>query len=847
MASIQPIHTTVSGRDRYKVEGLYRSESLKQHLEARLVAIDSIHAVSANAWTGILLVHFDPARSAAEIIVLLETVVTEHRGKRANDARGHSHISPDSAGGRVDRSQTHSTAAPPSRHTLRRRIAAAEAQTEAPWHLMEADAVAAQFETSTVLGLSQQRVAANYRQYGPNVMPEAVPRAGLSIFLDQFKSLPVALLGVAAGFSLVTGGVADALVITAVVVSNAAIGYGTESQAETIIHSLKHMVHPSASVIRDGVAADIRAEDVVVGDLLVLTPGSYVSADARLIAAVRLSVDESALTGESLPAAKTTAPLVRADTPLADRLNMVYRGTLVTGGQGRAVVVATGRFTEMGKVQSLVGEATPPTTPMERQLSQLGTQLALIGSGVCALVFGIGILRGYGVVPMLKTAISLAVAVIPEGLPAVATTTLALGMQRMRQHHVLVRRLEAVETLGSVQTICLDKTGTLTLNRMSVTAIYTGMRRIRVTDGIFFTETGGLDPLTCDELLRLMYVAILCNETEVSRNGGEYVLKGSSTESALLHMAISAGVDLLQLRAQYPRLQITHRAEQRNFMSSVHVMNAKDRLVALKGSPPEVLAMCHWYVKDGVQMPLTEEDRVVIETENERMAGNALRVLGAAHTYVADDDGTIEVQDSLIWLGLMGMVDPIRAGVKDAIGTFHDAGIDTVMITGDQSPTAYAIAKELNLSRNGPLEIMDSTQLAPIDLDVLQALSGRVHVFARVSPADKLQIVRALQRGGTVVAMTGDGINDGPALKVADIGIAMGHTGTDVAREIADVILEDDDLETMIVAVGEGRRIADNIKKSIHFLVATNLSEILVMFTAVAAGLGQPLNAMQLL
>jgi Ca2+-transporting ATPase len=248
---------------------------------------------------------------------------------------------------------------------------------------MEADAVAAQFETSTVLGLSQQRVAANYRQYGPNVMPAAVPRSGLSIFLDQFKSLPVALLGVAAGFSLVTGGVADALVITAVVVSNAAIGYGTESQAETIIHSLKHMVHPSASVIRDGVAADIRAEDVVVGDLLVLTPGSYVSADARLIGAVRLSVDESALTGESLPAAKATAPLVRADTPLADRLNMVYRGTLVTGGQGRAVVVATGRFTEMGKVQSLVGEATPPTTPMERQLSQLGTQLALIGSGVC--------------------------------------------------------------------------------------------------------------------------------------------------------------------------------------------------------------------------------------------------------------------------------------------------------------------------------------------------------------------------------------------------------------------------------------------------------------------------------
>jgi Ca2+-transporting ATPase len=584
-----------------------------------------------------------------------------------------------------------------------------------------------------------------------------------------------------------------------------------------------------------------------VGDLLVLSPGSYVSADARLVEAVRLSVDESALTGESLPVAKTTVPLLRADTPLADRVNMLYRGTLVTGGQGLAVVVATGRFTEMGKIQSLVGEARPPPTPMERQLSQLGTQLALIGSGVCALVFGIGIWRGYGVVPMLETAISLAVAAIPEGLPAVATTTLALGMQRMQRHHVLMRRLEAVETLGSVQTICLDKTGTITLNQMSVVSIYAGMRRIRVTDGKCFTDRGWLDPLACDELLRLMHVAVLCNETEVSRHGGAYVLKGSATESALLHMAISAGVDILQLRAQYPLLQLNHRAEQRNFMSSVHALNAHGRLVAVKGSPPEVLAMCQWYIKDGVRLPLTEEDKLHIDTENERMAGSTLRVLGAAYTYVTDDEAKVDVQEGLIWLGLMGMVDPIRTGVKEVIRTFHQAGIDTVMITGDQSPTAYAIAKELNLSGNGSLEILDSTQLAPIDPDVLQALSTRVHVFARVSPAHKLQIVQALQQAGKVVAMTGDGINDGPALKAADIGIAMGHTGTDVAREVADVILEDDNLETMIIAMGEGRRIYNNIRKSIHFLVSTNLSEIMVMFTAVAAGLGQPLNAMQLL
>jgi Ca2+-transporting ATPase len=456
-------------------------------------------------------------------------------------------------------------------------------------------------------------------------------------------------------------------------------------------------------------------------------------------------------------------------------------------------------------------------------------------------------LRGYGVVPMLKTAISLAVAAIPEGLPAVATTILALGMQRMQRHHVLMRRLEAVETLGSVQTICLDKTGTLTLNRMSVVSIYAGMRRISVTDGKFFAETGWLDPVACDELLRLIHVAVLCNETEVSQHAGEYVLKGSSTENALLHMAIGAGVDILQLRAQYPLLHLNHRTEQRNFMSSVHAMDAQGRTVALKGSPPEVLAMCQWCIRDGVRLPLTEEDRLRIETENERMAGSALRVLGAAYTSVAHADARVDVQDGLIWLGLMGMADPIRTGVKDVIRTFHQAGIDTVMITGDQSPTAYAIAKELNLSRNGALEILDSTQLAPIDPEVLQALSTRVHVFARVSPTHKLQIVQALQRAGKVVAMTGDGINDGPALKAADIGIAMGHTGTDVAREVADVILEDDNLETMIIAVAEGRRIYTNIRKSIHFLVSTNLSEILVMFTAMATGLGPPLNAMQLL
>ena len=405
-----------------------------------------------------------------------------------------------------------------------------------------------------------------------------------------------------------------------------------------------------------------------------------------------------------------------------------------------------------------------------------------------------------------------------------------------------------------MQTICLAKTGTLTLNRMSVVSAYTGMRRLQVADGTFIAGEDRIDPLACEELVKLAQICVLCSETEIERQGVQYVLKGSSTENALIHMAIDAGVEILQLREEYPVLQVTHRAENQNFMSSVHRSrdgnppgNPLPLLVAVKGSPTEVLAMCRWQIKDGEWVPLTEPDRLAIETENERMAGEALRVLGGAYRYIEDGGREAQAHHDLTWLGLIGMADPIRKRVKEVIAGFHRAGIDTVMITGDQSPTAYAIGKELALSRNEHLEILDSTHLTNVDPEVMKALAEKVHVFARVSPAHKLQIVQALQQAGKVVAMTGDGINDGPALKAADIGIAMGHTGTDVAREVADVVLEDDNLETMIIAIGQGRTIYNNIRKSVHFLLSTNLSEIIVMFTAIAGGLGQPLTAMQLL
>ena len=750
----------------------------------------------------------------------------------------------------------------------------AEDQKVEPWHLQSAESLLVEMGIQPQAGLTAQAVTERQKKFGPNLLPEAVPRSGFSLFIDQFKSLPVALLGVAAAISVATGGLVDAVVILSVVVINAVIGYVTESQAEKTIHSLKSLVRPMALVLREGSVQTIGAQDVVPGDLLVLQPGSYVAADARLIEASRLSVDESVLTGESLPAIKSTEPILELQIPLADRTNLVYMGTLVTGGQGLALVVATGKYTEIGKIQALMGEALPPETPMEKQLDRMGGQLVTISLAVCGLVFVVGLLRGYGLLQMLKTSIALAVAAVPEGLPMVATTTLALGLRRMREHKVLIRHLGAVETLGSVQTICMDKTGTITMNHMSVKAVYVGMEALQVSQGRFLKGKEPVDPYERQDLLQLIHIGVLCSESEIAKQGlkedplkkdqddirsnglsvgqfGNYVVSGSPTENALIHMAISAGINIEDLRTKFPTLQTRYRSEQQSFMITLHKTAQEGRqIIAVKGSPPEVLALCQWQKKDGHQILLTDEDRLRIEMENDQMAGLALRVLGMAYLSseeTLDNPDPADLRDKLIWLGLVGMGDPIRDGAKELIRDFHLAGIDTVMITGDQTSTAYAIGKELNLSRDEELQILDSTHIDQMDPEVLQALAEKVHVFARVSPSHKLQIVQAMQKKGKVVAMTGDGINDGPALKVADIGVAMGHTGTDVAREVADVVLEDDNLETMVIAVCQGRTIYNNIRKSLHFLLSTNISEIMVVFAATAGGLGHPLNAMQLL
>jgi P-type Ca2+ transporter type 2C len=837
MSMIQAIHTAVPGRARFRVEGLYRSQALQRLLEFRLARVKDITRISASALTGNVLICFNSGNTDETIAALLQGIVSECRTQLSagNGAEADPQPAEPPAAG------SHSYLEP-----VRNLFSFVEAQPREPWHLLEAESALAKWETSKAVGLSRQTARRNLERFGPNMLPEAEPRSGLSIFLEQFNSLPVYLLGAAAALSVFTGGLADAVLIAGVVVGNGLIGYKTEIEAEKTIRSLQTMVRPTALVVRAGELQEISTTEVTPGDLCVLRPGSYVPADGRLVEASHLSLDESALTGESLPVVKSVKALRGENIPLGDRVNLVFMGTLVTGGEGLMVVVAIGSFTEIGLIQSMTGEADAPDTPLQRQLDQLGNRLVWLCFGLCGGAFALGIFWGFGWLEMLRTAVCLAAAAVPEGLPAAATTTLALGIRDMRQHHVLIRHLHAVETLGAVQTLCLDKTGTITKNEMAVREIFTGMRPLSVASGHFYAPEGPVSLDECDELAQLITVSVLCNETEMHQEDGELVLNGSPTESTLVSLALQLGIDVAELRRQYPMVTLNYRSENRPYMGSLHENGETGPFLAVKGSPLEVLGLCSRQLRNGERGPLTEADRWDIEEANERMAGKAYRVLGLA---LASGNGVRELAEprDLVWLGLIGMADPIREGVTMAIQALHQAGVRTVMITGDQSPTAYAIAQELQLSRAEPLEILDATHLGEMDPEALRALSQRAHVFARVSPAHKLMIVQALQQSGQVVAMTGDGINDGPALKAADVGIAMGRTGTDIAREVADVVLEEDNLDTLLIAIRDGRTTYINIRKSVHFFLSTNLSEIMLTGVALMVGLGSPLTAMQLL
>jgi Ca2+-transporting ATPase len=597
-------------------------------------------------------------------------------------------------------------------------------------------------------------------------------------------------------------------------------------------------------VVRAGQERTIPSEGLVPGDVILLKRGMYIPADARLLEVDQLTVDESTLTGESIPVTKQPYTLLEQDVPLANRVNMVYRGTVITGGSGRAVVVATGPATEVGLIQRLLAETKQPETPLQRQLRLLGGQMVIAALGICGGVFTIGLLRGRGVLPMLKIAVSLAVAAVPEGLPTVATSTLALGLRRLEAQQVLVRKLAAVETLGALQVICLDKTGTITCNRMTVMAAFADQTLYRTGDRRFYQGQMAVDPARAQGLVRMLELSALCSEVELETTGDKHTLKGTPTETALVQAALDIGVDVHDLRTRYPLLRTRLRSEQRTFMDTLHAAEESGQLLAVKGRPAEMLSMCRRQLIDGAVQPLPEADRVRITTENERMAGRALRVLGVAYQQT---DGVPEADGNLIWIGMVGIADPPRAGMAELMTRFHQAGIHTTMITGDQSATAYAVAKEIGISRQGQMEILDSNRLDEMEPDLLRSLARRVDVFSRVSPAHKLKIVQALQHAGYVVAMTGDGVNDGPALRSADIGIAMGQDGSEVAQEVADIIVRDDNLQTLIAAVEQGRTIYDDIRKAVHFILSSNTSEIMITFLATATGLGEPLNPMQLL
>lgn len=806
-------------RVRLAVRGLRHDAAFATRLERVLAAEAGIVNVRASPWSGSVVVRFGAPATAGGVQATIDRLV-------GLDSTSSMPPAPEPYG---------DNPRPPGRAVAAEPAACSGHGCDPVWHTASVEAVAAHFATSPEEGLSDDAAAAALARAGSNTVPEPPGPSRLGLLFDQVATFPVALLAASAVLSIATGGLADAIAIVTVVAINAAIGYVTERDAERTIRSLGRLDEGAVSVVRGGRVRQLAASEVVPGDLLKLLPGTAVAADARIAAVDNLTVDESPLTGESVPVVKTAETLSEERVTLGDRRNMAFKGTSVVSGQGRAIVVATGAATEIGRIERLAATAAPPQTSLQRQLDRMGRQLVWISLAACGLTFVLGLLRGYPWLAMVKSSISLAVAAVPEGLPTVATVTLALGIGEMRRHQAVVRKLQAVETLGSVTVVCFDKTGTLTENRMRAVGA--------VLPGEEFAEADVEGSIGANRWLghpagrRLLEVCALCTDAGVRRaENGDAAFSGTATEQALLRLAVKNGIDVEALRSRRPLLATEYRAPGHNYMLTRHCGECGEWL-AVKGNPDDVLARCCTEARADAEIILTEQGRAAIAAANEALAARGFRVLGFASGASAE---------TLSWLGLVGLADPIRPNLAALMRTFHGAGIRTVLITGDQSATAYAVARALDLSGTDSIEILEGLVLDGAEAEVIGSLAQRTHVFARVSPANKLAIVRALQGGGDAVAMTGDGINDGPALRAADIGVSLG-SASHMAHQLADLVLADDRLETMAVAVREGRTIYRNIRKAIRFLLATNLSEILVMLAATGAAIGQPLTPAQLL
>ena len=681
-------------------------------------------------------------------------------------------------------------------------------------------------------GLSAAQAQARLAQGGPNEIQDITGRTTSEILLGQFKSVPVAMLGGSAALALGTRAFADAGAIGAVLAANATLGFVTERRAEETVSSLRKLAPRQTTVLRDGVAVTINSREVVVGDVLVLKPGEPVAADARVVDGHRLATNEAALTGESLPVRKEPVAALIADTPLGERRNMVFMGTVVSGGAGLAVVVATAERAALGRIRQLAQGTEAPRTQLQQELDSLGKRLALGAATLCVGVFALGVLRGRPLAPLLRTVVSLGVAAIPEGLPTVATSLLAAGVRSLQERQVYARRLDAIENLGAVDTVCFDKTGTLTQNRMSVASLSVG-------DKLIVLEDHESAPSLPDAWLR---VAVLCNSVERTDGDPTGPWQGSSTEIALLEFAIKQGADTARLHRSHPAREVRHRSEHHPYMVTLHDTAKRGLLVAVKGRPDEVLARCETWFDGQRTQPLKPTLRRRLLQLNDTMAARGDRVLGLA--FREQPDRNFGETAGLCWLGLVGLADPLRPDLPQMVQRFRAAGIRPLMITGDQLGTARAVAERIGLNQGQPM--VDAAQLpesAALIADAAENASG----FACTSPAMKLEIVRALQQRGHVVAMTGDGINDGPALKTADVGVAMGVTGTDFAHAMSDLVLRDDHPAAMLQAIEQGRTAFVNIKKSVRYLVATNLSELAATTLAGAAGLPDPFDPLALL
>ncbi len=697
------------------------------------------------------------------------------------------------------------------------------------WYSKSVNQVEKDLETNLKGGLTDKQVEEKKSKYGLNELQQAKKKTLLQRFIDQFKDFSIIILIIAAIVSGAVGiaqgeGITDTIIIMIVVILNAVIGVAQESKAEKSLEALQKLTDHAAKVMRNGQITVIPAKELVPGDVVVLDTGDYIPADLRIIEAVNLKSQESSLTGESVPVDKSVEAIEGEEVGLGDRFNMLFSSSLVTYGRGKGIVVETGMNTEVGKIAGMINQTEKQETPLQQKLNKLGKTLGIVAIVICAVIFLIGLLQGKEIIPMFMTAVSLAVAAIPEGLVAVSTIVLAIGVQKMVKKNAIVKRLPAVETLGSATVICSDKTGTLTQNKMTVQKIF------------IHGKTQDLEELIEKEQsqdIRLLVLAnMLCNDTKVSEDG---TLTGDPTETALVDMAFKLDFNP-SVYDQMPRLNEVPFDSDRKLMTTINDENGK-YIVYTKGGVDEILSKCKNYLLDGEVKEDLKEFTKTIKEHNELMAKEALRVLACGYKEIdhkPTDEDMKNIESDLTFVGLVGMIDPPREEAKKAVEKCKTAGIKTVMITGDHKITATAIAKKLGILENEE-EAITGQELEKMSDEDLEKNIRKYSVYARVSPEHKVRIVKAWQKNGEIVAMTGDGVNDSPALKTSDIGCAMGVVGTDVAKEAADVILTDDNFATIVSAVEEGRRIYDNILKVIQFLLSSNIGEIVVLLLATLA------------